>query len=336
MTFQFKPAIRESVGLLIGLSGGTGSGKTYTAMRLAAGISRDRPFAVIDSEAGRAKHYAEQFRFDHGDLKPPFRPDAYVEAIEAADKIGYPVIVVDSTSHVWAGDGGVLDWQEDELDRMAGDDWKKREACKMAAWIKPKTSHKRMVARLLQVRAHLILCFRAEEKVEIIKEDGKTKIVPKRSLTGLDGWMPVCEKNLPFEMTASFLLTADAPGIPKPIKLQQQHRALFPLDKQINEESGRRIAEWAAGGSPREKTLAEHEADGKAAAARGKDAKREWWAGLSQSTRDALQAAAAPKQPDEPKSAQAPAQQAAATSEPAVASDDPWLKGYDGDDQPTQ
>jgi len=249
MSFTFKPAVREQVGLLIGLAGGTGSGKTFTAMRLAAGISGDKPFALIDTEAGRAKHYADQFHFDHGDLHPPFRPDAYAEAIIAADKAGYPVIVVDSMSHVWSGEGGVLDWQEAELDRMAGDDWKKREAVKMASWIKPKVSHKQMVQRLLQVRAHLILCFRAEEKIEMVREDGKMQIRPKQGPTGLQGWMPVCEKNLPFELTASFLLTADAPGIPKPIKLQEQHRALFPLDKAITEESGKRIAEWASGGA---------------------------------------------------------------------------------------
>ena len=247
--FTFRPAVRENVGLLIGLAGGTGSGKTYTAMRLASGMSGGKPFAVIDTEAGRAKHYADQFRFDHGDLRPLFRPDAYAEAIMAADKAGYPVIVVDSMSHVWAGDGGVLDWQEDELDRMAGDDWKKREAVKMAAWIKPKTSHKHMVAKLLQVRAHLILCFRAEPKIEMVKDDrGKMQIVAKQSLTGLDGWIPVSEKNLPFELTASFLLMADRPGIPRPIKLQEQHRALFPLDKPITEESGKLVAEWASGG----------------------------------------------------------------------------------------
>lgn len=248
MSFAFKPAVRENVPLLIGLAGGTGSGKTFTAMRLASGICGDKPFALIDSEAGRGKHYADSFRFDHGDLSAPFTPDRYTEAIFAADSAGYKAIVVDSTSHVWAGDGGVLDWQETELDRMAGQDWKKREACKMAAWIKPKLSHKKFVQRLLQVRAHVILCFRAEEKVDIVREDGKTKIIPKQSLTGLDGWIPICEKNLPFELTASFLLLAREPGLPHPIKLQEQHRGLFPTGKHIDEEAGRRIAEWAAGG----------------------------------------------------------------------------------------
>jgi hypothetical protein len=250
MAFTFRPAARENVSLLVGLSGGTGSGKTFTAMRLAKGIAGDQPFAVIDTEAGRAKHYADRFKFDHGDLKPPFRPDAYADAIKAADEAKYPVIVVDSTSHEWAGEGGVLDWQEDELDRMAKDDYKKRETMKMAAWIKPKMAHKQMVQRLLQVRAHLILCFRAEPKIEMVRNaDGKMEIREKQSLTGLHGWIPITEKNLPYELTASFLLMADRPGIPLPIKLQEQHRDLFPLDKPITEDSGARLAAWAKGGT---------------------------------------------------------------------------------------
>lgn len=254
MTFTFRPAVRENVGLIIVAIGGTGAGKTFTAMRLAKGIAGDKPFCVIDTEAGRAKHYADQFSFHWGDLSPPFTPARYTEAIVAADKAGYPVIVVDSFTHEWAGDGGVLDMAEAELDRMAGDNWQKRDSCKMASWIRPKGEHKKMVQKLLQIRAHLILCLRAEEKVEMVKQDGKMKIVPKASPTGRDGWVPICEKNLPFEATCSFLLLASSPGVPQPIKIQQQHAALFPLDRPITEESGRKIAEWAAGGAARKES----------------------------------------------------------------------------------
>jgi hypothetical protein len=250
MTIQFKKAVRENVPLLIGLVGGTGSGKTFTAMRLASGLAGGKPFAVIDTENGRARHYADQFSFDCGDLDAPFKPTNFLEAIKAADAAGYPVIVVDSASHMWSSDGGVLDWQESELDRMAGDDWKKREGCKMAAWIKPKLDQKAFTNGLLRIKAHVILCFRAEQKIEMVRENGKTVIHAKQSLTGLDGWIPICDKNLPFELTTSLLFTADRPGIPQPIKLQEQHRALFPLDRQVNEESGRLIAEWARGGVP--------------------------------------------------------------------------------------
>ena len=143
----------------------------------------------------------------------------------------------------------MLDWQEEELDRMAGDNYAKREACKMASWIKPKMAHKQMVQKLLQVRAHLILCFRAEQKIEMVRgADGKMQIVEKKSLTGLSGWIPICEKTLPYELTTSLLLTPDRPGVPQAIKLQEQHKPFFPPDQQISEKSGEQLAAWARGG----------------------------------------------------------------------------------------
>lgn len=241
MNYDFRPAIREEVGLLLGLIGPSGSGKTFSAMRLASGIvGEGNRFAVIDTEARRALHYADMFQFDHCELKGPFRPEVYADAIKAADSKGYKAIVVDSCSHEWAGVGGVLEWQEEELQRMAGNDYHKREACKMAAWIKPKAGHKGMIARLLQINATLILCFRAEEKVKMEKVDGKIQIIPI-------GWQPICSKELPYELTVSFLLTPEKPGYPKALKLQEQHKALFPLNQLLDEASGKKIAEWAKG-----------------------------------------------------------------------------------------
>jgi hypothetical protein len=214
-------------------------------MRLAAGIAGDKAFCCIDTEAGRAKHYADRFKFDHGDLKPPFNPLAYADAIKAADDAKYPVIIVDSFSHEHEGEGGILDMQEAEFQRMGA-----REAVKMASWIKPKGEHRKMVQRLLQVRAHVILCFRASEKIEMVKDkDGKMEVRKKQTATGLDGWVPIAEKNLPYELTASFLLMAAHPGVPLPIKLQEQHRPFFPLDQPITEDSGARLAAWARGGA---------------------------------------------------------------------------------------
>lgn len=242
MSFTFRPAKRESVGLLVGLSGASGSGKTWSGMLLAKGMAGGKRFAVIDTEAGRAKHYADSFEFDHGDFAPPFSPARYAEAIDAADKAGYPVILVDSASHEHAGEGGILDMQEAEFQRMGGGD-----NVKMASWIKPKGEHKRMVQKLLQVRAHLILCFRAEEKIEMVRENGRMVVKPKTTLTGIRGWVPICEKNLPFELTASFLLIPDKPGVPNPIKLQEQHRPYFPAGAPITEKCGAMLAAWAKG-----------------------------------------------------------------------------------------
>lgn len=247
--FELRPAIRENVPLLIGLAGGTGSGKTFSAMTLAKGLSGGQRFAVIDTESGRAKAYADDFTFDHGELVAPFRPESYERAILGVDALHkYPVIVVDSASHEYSGEGGILDWQEEELTRMAGQDYGKREACKMASWVKPKMAHKAFVNKLLQIRSHLILCFRAEPKTEMVKKDGKSIVRAKEGLTGLDGWFPICEKNMPYELTAYFLLMSEKPGVPKPIKLMDRHKPFFPLDRPITEEAGRKLAEWAKGG----------------------------------------------------------------------------------------
>ncbi len=245
MTIQFRPAKRENVPLLVGVAGGTGSGKTMSALLLARGMAAGQPFAIIDTENGRAKHYADLFpEMRHAEIRAPFRPGKYADAIEAGAR-EFPVVVVDSASHEWAGDGGCLDWHDD----IAKGDPAKN----MSAWIEPKREHKRMVTRLLQVGAHVILCFRAEPKVEAVRDGkGKLQIVPKASLVGLDGWLPITEKMLPYELTCSFLLMADRPGVPRPIKLEEQHKPFVPLDEPLSAETGRLLAEWAkgSGGEP--------------------------------------------------------------------------------------
>ncbi|HVS86456.1 MAG TPA: AAA family ATPase [Gaiellaceae bacterium] len=249
MTITFRPAKRGDVMLLVSVAGGTGSGKTMSSLRLGRGLAGGKPFVGIDTENGRMSHYADRFpELQVGEIHAPFRPDAYTDAIAAGvehlKKAGVPamqrVIVVDSASHEWYGDGGCLDWQE-EL--MRGE-----ESRRLMSWIEPKKAHKRMVTRLLQVEAHVILCFRAEPKVEAVRgSNGRIEIVPKATLTGLDGWVPISEKNLPFEMTLSFLLMADRPGVPRPIKLEEEHRPLVKLDEPLSEETGRALAAWAAG-----------------------------------------------------------------------------------------
>jgi hypothetical protein len=121
---------------------------------------------------------------------------------------------------------------------------------KLLSWSAPKQAHKKMVSRAAAgARAPDPLLPRRGEDRHGEEENGKTKtkIVPKEGTGGFKGWLPICEKNLPYELTASFLLTGRAAGRAQPIKLQEQHRALFPLDKPITEETGAlRIAAWAA------------------------------------------------------------------------------------------
>ena len=239
MGVTFRPAVRTTTSLLIALAGSSGSGKTYSALRLARGLAGpDGKIAFIDTERGRALHYAEGFTFDHAEIHPPFRPDRYQEAILDAEKAGFPVIVIDSMSHEHAGEGGLVEWAENDRQRMGSP----------RNWIAPKTAHKKLINRLLQVNAHLIFCLRAEPKIKMVddpKRPGKQTVVD-------DGWKPVCEKTFMYEMLCSFMLYDEHPGVPVPTKLQEQHKFAFPKGQQITEACGQALAKWAAGGAAKQ------------------------------------------------------------------------------------
>lgn len=243
--FDFRPAVRENVSLLIALAGASGSGKTYSALRLAKGLAPSGKIAFIDTEARRGLHYADQFEFMHADMRPPFRPSNFIEGIRAAEKAGAEVVIIDSFSHEYDGEGGIMDWADELADKGVKSP---------GNWKDPKLAHKKMMNALLQCRASLIFCLRADEKIAIekkeVEERGRTFM--KTVITPL-GWMPICEKRFMFEMTASFTLTPDKPGMPQfnlPHKLQRQHRGMFQEGVPISEESGQALADWARGGEP--------------------------------------------------------------------------------------
>lgn len=274
MSFYFKQALRDTTSILAAFAGGTGSGKTLSALLFARGLcgGDDGGIYGIDSEAGRMKHYAcapgerpgpFKFAFMHGELTAPFTPDRYLEAIGAAEKAGARVILIDSASHEYAGDGGLQDMHDAELERLATEDGKlitwKLEKMSAPAWKKPKLAHKKMMTRLLQVRAHLVFCLRAEPKIKFVKDErGKTQIVDA-------GWQPICEKMFMFEMTCSFLMDQERPGIGRPIKLNDEHRPFFPEGERIGPRSGELMAAWARGAAPR--TIATPETNQSSAAA---------------------------------------------------------------------
>lgn len=237
MSFTFKPATRESAKLLLGLCGPSGSGKTLSALRLATGLGGT--IAYIDTEQGRALQYADDYQFLHGVLPPPFSPDHYREAIDAALAMKPNVVIVDSVSHLWEGPGGILE-TVDNAKQNGGNDF--------AVWAKPKQSHQKFVNRLLQLPCHVILCFRAKEKRGMVKnERGRTEIVNL-------GWHPICEQSLVFELTVNVLLSSEKKGVPIIDgfdfgKLPFNLASVLPTDKQISEDTGRRFAEWCKSGA---------------------------------------------------------------------------------------
>lgn len=263
MTRQFthSPAKRSRVPLLIGIIGASGSGKTYSALRLGTGIIRATGGKLfgVDTETRRMAHYAETFPFEHVEFNAPFNPLAYLEVMRYCVREGAGCIVIDSASHEHEGEGGVLDMHEAELDRISKQkdgsiDWKKRKAASGTAWIKPKAERRAMVNGIMQLppEVALIFCFRAQEKLDwkTKGEDGK--------LVDL-GWQPIAAGPLVYEMTARCLLQPGADGVPdwnpkipgehKLVKRPEQFRKLFDQHKgkPLSEDMGEAMARWACG-----------------------------------------------------------------------------------------
>lgn len=255
-TFTDKPAVREGIPLLIGLSGASGSGKTMSALELATGIQQisGGEIFVIDTESRRALHYAEDYTFRHLDFEPPFGSLDYLAAIEHCVARGAKIIVIDSMSHEHEGPGGLIDFQEKEVERMAGDDWQKRERVKMAAWIKPKAARRKLRIGILQTGVHMIWAFRAKEVSKPVKNaQGKQEVVNI-------GFMPISGDEFTFEATASILLMPHSDGVPTwrtdnvgeklMLKLPKQFRGILDTGAPLSRAIGRQLAEWARGSVP--------------------------------------------------------------------------------------
>lgn len=264
MSFTLKSAVREKIGLLFAIAGASGSGKTFSALRLGRGLAGEKgKIAVIDTEAGRALHYAPPpgekasekdgtFDFFHLDFAPPFTPDRYIEAIRVCEKAGADVIIIDSMSHEWNGEGGCSDMADEiatiaAIDRQTGKlNIRKKESMSFVSWKKPKACHKRMMNQLIQTRTHIIFCLRAEEKFNFgHDENGKTQIVAV-------GFQPICEKSFMFEMTASMILLPSNPGVPdykSQNKMNDAMRKIFPAGHKITSEQGEQLKRWSEVGN---------------------------------------------------------------------------------------
>lgn len=252
-TFEDKPAVLTAVPLWIGIYGATGSGKTFSALRLATGMQRVTGGEIfyIDTEARRALHYAKRFTFRHVEFAAPFSPLDYLEAVKHCVDRGAKVLVIDSMSHEHEGPGGVLEWQASEEERLAKAWGTSRDKAKMSAWQVPKAARRRMIASLLQLPINIVFCFRAKEKL---------KIIPGRNPEPL-GFMPIAGEELAYEMTATALLYPGADGVPTwasketgehvMIKRPEQFRALIDKhrDRPFSEEMGEAFATWAKGDS---------------------------------------------------------------------------------------
>ena len=246
MSLTFKPAKRENTKPLIGMYSESGWGKTYSALLLARGIAGDAgKIAMLDTESGRGSLYADVIPggYDVITMEEPFSPQAYIDAITAAEVAGYGVLIIDSASHEWEGIGGVTHMAQ-LISQKRSERYNKPwdGVVQFGDWKEPKMQHQRFVLKLLQSKLTVIVCLRAKYKSKQIKNSkGKTEIIKDDFTT------PIQADDFIFEMTAHMEILKN-----HSIRLTKcSHpdlRKCFEDGKPITVDTGKRIAEWASGG----------------------------------------------------------------------------------------
>lgn len=185
MTNPFKKAEKKRAKLRVALDGPAGSGKTYTALICATEVAKGAPIAVIDTERGSASLYSDLFKFDMVELSN-FNPKNYIDMIHAAEDNGYAVIVIDSLSHSWEGEGGSLD-QQDAAAKKSGNSY--------AAYREVNPLQRRLLDTIINSRCHVIVTMRS--KMEYTQE----KNSEGRTIVKKIGVNPIAKPGAEYEFT---------------------------------------------------------------------------------------------------------------------------------------
>lgn len=232
-----RRAKRSGARLVIAFAGGTGSGKTRSAIEFGYGLANfdANKLGFLDTENKRGSLYADVL-LDHpthpttdefliGDLYAPFSPERYTEALEQFQAEGVEVVIIDSVSHEWEGVGGC-----EEIADAAG----------AMGWKVGKKRHKKFVNKMLAMNMHVIVCVRAR---------GKMDFTDKRNPIDI-GIQPICEKNFMYEMTASLMMHNEG----KRQDVLKCPGALLPFLGRakgfITSADGKAVRDWVDSGKP--------------------------------------------------------------------------------------
>lgn len=224
-TMQFQKATRKKSKLRCLVGGVSGSGKSYSSLLLAQGLGER--IAVIDTERGSASLYSDLTEFDSMDLEPPYTPERYIEAIQAAEAGGYGVLIIDSLTHVWDGAGGCIDINDATAVKFKGNTW--------SAWSQTTPRYRALLDAILQSPMHVICTSRM--KTETVQGDDKKvrKIGMKNEL----------RQGTEYEFTTVFEIDHE-----KHLAMVTKDRTnLFPQPMVITRKTGETLRAWLDSGA---------------------------------------------------------------------------------------
>lgn len=192
---QPRKAEKRKVKLKMAIQGPSGSGKTWGALALASNLWPDAKILVVDTENESASLYADSFGFDTIPLSPPFLSSRYAACIEAAVAGGYEVLVIDSITHQWDGDGGILRRKE-ELDQRPGSN-------SYTNWAKFTPEHTAFIESIKQAPIHIIATMRSKQDY-VLEANDRGKQTPRKV-----GMAPIQRDGFNYEFSIVFDVQMD-------------------------------------------------------------------------------------------------------------------------------
>src|SRR5450631_1811395 len=220
---KLEQASRKKVKLRLNIASPSGFGKTYSALLIAYGITANwQKIAVIDTENDSASLYSHLGQFNTLPLSPPYTPERYIKAIKTCEDAGMQLIVLDSITHVWKGQGGLLEYQN----ALGG---------RYQDWAKATPLYQQWLNAILQSKCHIITTNRKKQGYNMITEGNKTKV----EKAGLDDEI---RDGYEYEMTVALEIIND-----KHMAKASKDRTQLFVDKPefvISIETGKAILDW--------------------------------------------------------------------------------------------
>lgn len=193
--FKKAKTIKKKARIL--LRGTSGGGKTTSALILASSLGKK--IALIDTEKMSSLHNASRFNFDVVDYNElsgnNHTPRGYIKMIDIAEQQGYEVVIIDSFSHVWMGEGGILEIVENIAKT-------KYKGNTRAAWKDGNQLYQSLVNKvLLGNNMHILVTGRTKQAYEMVEKKVIKRGMDLQQRDGLD-----------FEFDIALDFSNDKPG----------------------------------------------------------------------------------------------------------------------------
>ncbi len=234
----FTKVTRQQAKLRMALTGVSGSGKTLGALYIAYGITGDwGKIALIDTEHERGRFYANRSDLGTGEylyspLYAPYSPDRYKALVaEGAEAVGPDgVVIVDSLSHAWNNEGGVLDIK-DKIASLQG-------KTSYTAWNEAGKEQNAMVNHILSVPCHTIVTMRSKMDYALETNDKGKQVPVKLGLAPVQRDDTEYEFDIVLDIARSHIATAS-----------KDTTFLDRFGSVITPDLGRQLAEWLSNGA---------------------------------------------------------------------------------------